>query len=101
MDTLGPVVKAREAHRGGAAMGGTRLHAHPCLGDHAERSLRTGEHAVGADAGARARQPPGLPNAGWGERADGLDEILDVGPQSREVTRGASGDSATERGESA
>ena len=63
-------------------MRGPRLHAHPRLGDHAERPLRAGEHPVGAHARARAGQPPRLPRAGRRDRAHRLDEVLDVRPHA-------------------
>ncbi len=96
---LGADGERLEAHARRAPVGGPRLHAHPGLGDHAERALRAGEHPVGARPGAGARQPPRLPLARGRDRADRLDEVLDVRPHGREMARRARGDPAAERGE--
>ena len=54
------LAKRTPAERRCEGRGCTRTHASR---DHAERSLRAGEHPVGADAGARSGQPPRLPHA--------------------------------------
>jgi hypothetical protein len=77
----------------------SRLHAYPRLRDHAERALRAGEHAVGADARARTWQPARCPHADRGDRANRLDEVLYVRSGGGEVAGGARGDPASERGE--
>ncbi len=97
--TLGTVEEALEAHARRGAVGRPRLHADPRLGDDAEDALRAGEHPVGADAGARAGQTARLPHPRRGDRAGGLDEVLDVGQDGREVAGRARGDPAAERGE--
>ena len=55
---FGGVEEALEAHAGGGAVDGARLDAHPRVGDHPERAFGAGEHAVGADTGTGAGQPP-------------------------------------------
>ncbi len=79
-------------------MRGPWLHAHPRLGDDAEDSLGAGEHPVGTHAGAGAGQATRLPGSRRGDRAGGLDEVLDVGVQGGEVPGRARGDPATEGG---
>src|SRR6185437_4727493 len=96
VDALG---KSGEAHAGGCAIGWARLHAYPGLGDDPKRALRAGEQAIGTGARAGAGQAPRRPCAGGGERPHGLHEVLDVGPRSGEVTGGARGDPAAERGQ--
>ena len=54
------------------------------------------QHPVRARARAGARQPPALPGAARGERADRLDQVVDVGPDGREVAAGAGRDPAAE-----
>ena len=76
---------------------GLRLHAHPRLGDDAEDPLRPQQHAVGRRPGAGARQPPRLPRAARRDRADRLHEVVDVGPDRREVPARARRDPAAER----
>ncbi len=80
-----------------ARCAGARLYAHPRARDHAEDALGAREQAVGARTGARAGQPARLPYARRRDRARGLQEVLDVGPDRREMARGAGGDPAAER----
>ena len=54
---------------------------------------------VGRRARAAARQAAALPRARRRERAHGLHEVVDVGPQRREVAAGPGGDPAAQRGE--
>ena len=76
---------------------GRVLHAHPGLGDHAEDALGADQHPVRARAGARAGQPPALPDAARRERPHRLDEVVDVRVERGEVAAGAGGDPAAER----
>ena len=75
------------------------LEPDPRLGDHAEDPLGADQHAVGARAGARAGQPAALPGPARGDRAHGLDQVVDVRVERREVPAGAGGDPAAERRE--
>ena len=72
------------------------VHAHPGLGDHAEDPLGADQHPVGARPGARAGQPAALPGAGRGDRPHRLDQVVDVGPDGREVPPGPGRDPAAE-----
>ncbi len=94
-----PRAKLGEAHGRRAAVDGSRLHAHPRLGDDSQHALRAGEHPVGAGPGARAGQAARLPRARRCDRADRLDEVLDVRPHGREVPGRARRDPPAEGGE--
>ncbi len=72
------------------------LHPHPSLGDHAEDALGADQHPVGTRPGARPGQPPALPPAARCQRAQRLDEVVDVRVQGRVVATGAGGDPATQ-----
>jgi hypothetical protein len=85
-----------EANARRAPVGGSRLHTHPGIDDHAERALRACEHPVGARAGAGSGQPPRGPLARGRNRTDRLDQVLDVRPQGCEVAGRARGDPAAE-----
>ena len=75
------------------------LQTHPRLGDDAEDALGAEQHAVGRRARARAGQAPALPHAARRDRADRLDEVVDVRVQRRVVTAGARREPAAERRE--
>ena len=93
-----PVAKSAKRHRRRAPLLRARQHAHPRLGDDAERPLAAEQQPVGRRAGARRRQPPRRPHAGAGrDRAHRLDEVVDVGRPGGEVTAGARRDPAAER----
>src|SRR5438309_2249041 len=96
---LGAQLEASEADAGRAPVLGSRLNAHPRLGDDAERSLRAGEHPVGAHAGARTREPARLPDTRRREGAHGLEEILDMRPDRGEVAGRPRRDPSSERRE--
>ena len=93
---------ANESNRTTAASrcSGRSQHPHPRLGDHRQRPLRAEQHPVGRRARAGARQPPRLPHvAADGQRAHGLDEVVDVRRPAREVAARARRDPAAERRE--
>ncbi len=97
-DRAGGGEVVREADGGGAALGRFLLHAHPRLGDHAERPLGAEQQAVRRRAGARSRQAARLPDTRAGrDRAHALDEVVDVRGPGREVPAGARRDPAAER----
>ena len=74
-----------------------RLNANPGLGDHAERSLGAKQHPVRAWAGAGAWQPSRLPEPARRDRADRLNQIVDVGKPSCEMAAGARRNPAAKR----
>ena len=76
---------------------GPRLNPNPGLGDHAERSFRSEQHPVGARAGAGAGESSRLPEPARRDRADRLNEVVDVGEARCEVAAGAGCDPAAER----
>ncbi len=95
---LNALEEALKSHTRRAPVRRTRLHAHPCLRDHPQCALGAGEHPVRAYPRARPRQPPRHPHTHRCDRANGLDEILDVRPHGREMAGGARGDPATQSG---
>ena len=96
---LGPGHEAGVGDAGGGAVLGAALDAHPGLGDDAEDALAADCHAVGAGTGAAAGEAAGLPDAGGGDHADRLDEVVDVGVVGGVVSPGTGGDPAAEGGE--
>src|SRR3954452_16397535 len=88
-----------EMHARARAEARRPLDADPRLGDHTEDALGADQHPVRAGTGARARQAARLPDAARRDRADGLDEVVDVRRAGGVVTAGARGDPATDRGE--
>lgn len=72
--------------------------AQPSVGNNPERPLRAAEHAIGADTGARAGEPPRLPDTKRSQSADRLGHVLDVSPERGEMPGGPSGKPATKRG---
>ena len=74
-----------EEHRGARPEPGPRLHAHPRLGDHAQRAFGAAEQPLRRRARTGGRQPPGLQHAARRHHADGLHELVDMGVQRREV----------------
>ena len=93
---LGGGEEVGEAEHGAAAKARPVLQPHPGLGDHAERTFRADDHAVGAGAGAGAGQPARLHDAGRRRRAQAFDEIVDMRVERREVAARAGGDPAAQ-----
>ena len=96
-DRVGAVGERVEEDRRRAALARARAHAHPRLGDDAERALGAEQHAVRRRPRARARQPAALPRAARADRPHGLDEVVDVGLDGGEMPAGAGRDPAAER----
>ena len=76
---------------------GPRPHPHPGLGDHPEDPLRADQQPVGRGARPGARQPPALPGPPRRDRPHRLDQVVDVGVESREVPPGPGRDPAAQR----
>jgi hypothetical protein len=74
-----------EGHRGARPEPRPRLHAHPRLGDHAQRAFGAAEQPVRSRAGAGGRQPPGLQHAARRHYTDSLHELVDMGMKRREM----------------
>src|SRR5215218_9174136 len=75
----------------------SRLQSHPGTRNHAERSFRPDQHAVGAWSGARARQAACLQYAARRNHAQAFDEIVDMGVEAGEMTTGPCCDPAPKR----
>ena len=75
------------------------LQAHPCLRDHAERPLGAEEHPVRRRSCPGPGEPAGLDEAGGGDDAQRLGEVVDVGEHGGEVATGPGREPAAERGE--
>lgn len=76
----------------------TGQNAKPGIDDHTEGPLGPAEHAIGADTSAGAGKPQGLPEADGRQGANGLGQVLDVGPERGEMPGGAGGEPAAESG---
>ncbi len=75
-----------------------RQDTQPSVGNNPERPLRAAEHAIGADSGTGAGEPPRLPDTKRSQSADRLGHVLDVSPERGEMPGGTRGKPATERG---
>ena len=73
-----------------------RAHAHPRLGDHAERALGAEQQPVGRRPGAGAGQPPRRVDAARRQRPDRLGEVVDVGLDGGEMAARAGRQPAAE-----
>ena len=93
------LLEGREAHRHRRPVDRLGLHAHPCLGDDAERPLRPEQQAVGRGPGARPGQPARRPHAARRDRAHRLDEVVDVRVEGGEMAARPRGDPAAKRRE--
>ena len=95
-----PRANVSKRTRARGAVLGPRLHAHPRLGDHAERALGAEQHPVGARAGARARAAAATPTRPRGviARTDSTRSSMCVQTR-REVPARARRDPAAERRE--
>ena len=87
-----------ETNRRAGAEFRARLQPHPGARDHAERSLRADEHAVGARSGARSGQAARFHHAARRHHAQAFDEIVDMGIEAGEMAARAGRDPAAERG---
>ncbi len=98
-DRTGRGLEVVEQDRGGRLVAGPLLQPHPCLGDHAQRALRSQEQSVGGRARARTGYAQRLVDADRGDHAQGLGQIVDVGEERGVVAAGPGRQPAAEGGE--